>query len=66
MDRRRFLLTSLAGAVAAPLAAEAQQAGKVYRIGVLSLDSPPAGSVLRRFRRACASSATSRGRNIVD
>ena len=26
MDRRRFLLTSLAGALAAPLAAEAQQA----------------------------------------
>src|SRR5262245_36113862 len=36
MDRRRFLLTSLAGAVATPLAAGAQQAVKVYRIGVLS------------------------------
>jgi len=36
MDRRRFLLTSLAGALAKPLAAEAQQAGKVYRIGALS------------------------------
>ena len=35
MDRRRFLLTSLAGALAAPLAAEAQQAGKAHRIGVL-------------------------------
>jgi len=32
MDRRRFLLTSLAGVLAAPLAAEAQPAGKVYRI----------------------------------
>jgi hypothetical protein len=29
MDRRRFLLTSLAGAVAAPLAGDAQQAGKL-------------------------------------
>jgi hypothetical protein len=28
MDRRRFLLTSLAGAVTAPLAGEAQQARK--------------------------------------
>jgi ABC transporter substrate binding protein len=37
MDRRRFLLTSLAGALATPLAAEAQNAGKVYRIGVLDL-----------------------------
>jgi putative tryptophan/tyrosine transport system substrate-binding protein len=37
MDRRRFLVTSLAGAVAAPLAAEAQapRAGRVYRLGML-------------------------------
>jgi putative ABC transport system substrate-binding protein len=34
MNRRRFLLTSLAGALAAPLVAETQ-VGKVYRIGVL-------------------------------
>jgi hypothetical protein len=36
MDRRRFLLTSLAGALAAPLAAGAQQASKMSRIGFLS------------------------------
>src|SRR5262245_40237594 len=36
VDRRRFLLTSLAGVAAAPIAAGAQQAGKVYRIGWLS------------------------------
>jgi ABC-type uncharacterized transport system substrate-binding protein len=36
MNRRRFLLTSLAGAFAAPRAAGAQQAGKVYRVGVLA------------------------------
>jgi putative ABC transport system substrate-binding protein len=41
MDRRRFLLTSLAGALAAPLAAEAQQAGKVYRVGFLRAGEPP-------------------------
>src|SRR5215470_3008891 len=29
MDRRRFLLTSLAGALAAPLGAEAQQQGRI-------------------------------------
>ena len=39
MDRRRFLLTSLAGAVAVPLVAEAQQAGKIWRIGYLSVVS---------------------------
>jgi putative tryptophan/tyrosine transport system substrate-binding protein len=35
VDRRRFLLISLAGAVAAPLAAEGQQPGKVWRVGIL-------------------------------
>jgi putative ABC transport system substrate-binding protein len=36
VDRRRFLLTSLAGAVAAPLAVEALQAANVVRIGWLA------------------------------
>ena len=36
MDRRCFLLTSLAGALAAPLAAGAQETGKVWRIGYLT------------------------------
>jgi ABC-type uncharacterized transport system substrate-binding protein len=36
MDRRRFLLTSLAGALATPLAAEAQQGRKVWRVGLLA------------------------------
>jgi ABC-type uncharacterized transport system substrate-binding protein len=44
MDRRRFLLTSLAGVVAVPLAGEAQQAGKVWRIGLLDYASDPASS----------------------
>jgi hypothetical protein len=35
VDRRRFLLTSLAGALAAPLGADAQQAGKIARVGWL-------------------------------
>jgi|KBSSwiStaDraftv2_1062776.scaffolds.fasta_scaffold600281_1 putative ABC transport system substrate-binding protein len=36
MDRRRFLLTSLAGALAAPLAAGAQHEGKMARMGWLA------------------------------
>jgi putative ABC transport system substrate-binding protein len=40
MDRRGFLLTSLAGALAVPLAAGAQ-AGKVYRVGFLRAGEPP-------------------------
>jgi hypothetical protein len=34
MDRRRFLGTSLAGAFAASLAAEAQQTRRVFRSGI--------------------------------
>jgi putative ABC transport system substrate-binding protein len=34
MNRRRFLLTTVAGALAAPLGAEAQPAGKTYRIAL--------------------------------
>jgi putative ABC transport system substrate-binding protein len=39
MDRRAFLGTLAAGLLAAPRAAEAQQAGKVYRIGMLETRS---------------------------
>ena len=39
MDRRVFLSTFGGGLLAAPLAARAQQAAKVYRIGRLSLSA---------------------------
>ena len=42
---RRALLIAPIALLAAPLAAEAQQALKVHRIGVLSPDSPPPGLV---------------------
>jgi hypothetical protein len=38
MDRRRFLLTSLAGVVVAPLRVGAQQEAKIARIGYLALN----------------------------
>ena len=41
MDRRRFLLTSLAGAVAAPLAAGAQQPARRYQIAFLTATTGP-------------------------
>ncbi len=40
MDRRRFLLASLAGALVPTLTAEAQQATKVARVGYLSASAP--------------------------
>jgi hypothetical protein len=42
MDRRRFLLTSLAGALAIPLAAGAQQRGTSARLGILLYSNPQA------------------------
>jgi putative tryptophan/tyrosine transport system substrate-binding protein len=41
--RREFIGTLAGGLLVAPLAAEAQQAGKVYRIGFLGAGSPPPG-----------------------
>jgi hypothetical protein len=40
VDRRRFLVTSLAGALAAPLITEAQRPERLYRIGMLERTSP--------------------------
>ena len=40
MDRRAFV-AGAAALLAAPLAAEAQEAGKVYRLGILSPGGPP-------------------------
>jgi ABC-type uncharacterized transport system substrate-binding protein len=48
VDRRRFLLTSLAGALAAPLTVEAQQAGKVARVGVLYTGSSTESADVQR------------------
>ena len=66
VDRRRFLLTSLAGALAAPLAAEAQQAGKVFRLGFLSASSATASPrYLEAFQQALRELGWREGQNIV-
>ena len=62
MDRRGFLLTSLAGAVAGPLAANAQQARGIYRIGFLPFSTC---SVPESFRSALNSLGYVEGRNVV-
>jgi putative ABC transport system substrate-binding protein len=50
MDRRRFLLTSLAGVLATPLAAGAQQQ-KVWRVGILSTADGPEWDAFRQGLR---------------
>jgi ABC-type uncharacterized transport system substrate-binding protein len=63
MDRRRFLLTSLAGALAAPIAAEAQPAGKIYRVGWLAPASNP--DTLAAFRSGLRTLGYVEGNNVV-
>ena len=73
MDRRRFLLTSLAGAVASSLGAEAQQAVKVYRVGlifpsppVLEMTGPePINVAARAFVRDLRTLGYVEGRNLI-
>ena len=66
MDRRRFLLTSLASAVAVPLGAGAQQAGKVYRIGFLSGGTAAAQKLpVEQFRQGLRQLAYIEGQNII-
>jgi hypothetical protein len=54
MDRRRFLLTSLAGVLAGPLAAGAQPQAQVSRIGVIPSGSPAMSGASRRIPAAPA------------
>jgi putative tryptophan/tyrosine transport system substrate-binding protein len=66
MDRRRFLLTSLAAAVAAPLLASAQQPEKVWRIGVLWFTVPSVSSpFFEALRQGLHELGYREGRNIV-
>jgi len=69
VNRRCFLLTALAGAVAAPIAVEAQRehkAGKVYRVGVLSAASRNSiRQWLNELEHALANLGWVQGRNLV-
>jgi ABC-type uncharacterized transport system substrate-binding protein len=64
MDRRVFISSLAGGLLAAPLAAEAQPAGKVSRIGVLSPGTAPPGQ-LEALRQGLHELGYDDGRNIV-
>ena len=64
MERRAFLGTLGLIVLAAPLAAEAQQTGKVYRIGFLRAGPPPREWV-EAFRQGLRARGYIDGRNVV-
>jgi ABC-type uncharacterized transport system substrate-binding protein len=67
MDRRRFLLTLLAGTLAAPLAAEAQAAMKLPQLGLLSSGPPSPDRLagLEAFREGLRERGYVEGQNIA-
>jgi putative ABC transport system substrate-binding protein len=65
MDRRRFLLTSVAGVVAAPLAAEAQEGPKIARIGFLTGDMGIGAHLREAFLQGLRDLGYVKGRNLV-
>jgi len=64
MDRRAFLSALSGSFLAAPLAAEAQQAGKVYRIGYLT-PFPIDSSLTQSFRQGLRELGYVEGRDVV-
>ena len=66
MDRRTFIGRVAGGLLAAPLAAEAQQAGKVYRIGILeTIPAARNAANLDALRRGLRDLGYVEGRNLV-
>ena len=67
IERRKFLATLLGGAAAWPLAARAQQSGRLIRIGVLgpTLDNPPAMEQYQAFRTQLAELGFREGQNLT-
>jgi putative ABC transport system substrate-binding protein len=66
MDRRAFISTVALGLLAAPLAAEGQQAGKVWRIGFLGTTSPSShGAFVDAFRAGLRERGYIEGKNVT-
>src|SRR5438874_8805133 len=66
MDRRMFIGGVAGSLLAAPLAARAQQAGKIYRIGILEpIPAAENAANLDAFRKGLRELGYAEGRNLV-
>jgi putative ABC transport system substrate-binding protein len=64
MDRRAFIGRVVGGLLAAPLAAEAQQAGKVLRIGILGTTPPALAVSFHAFQKGLQELGYLEGRHV--
>ena len=64
-DRRAFIVTLAGGLLAAPLAAQAQQAAKIARIGYLSFNLATSPHLREAFRQGLRDLGYVEGRNLV-
>src|SRR2546426_10896431 len=65
IERRSFMAVMAGGVLAAPLAAEAQTAGKVYRVGILSTASPRSASIYQAFEQRLRELGYVEGQNLA-
>jgi putative ABC transport system substrate-binding protein len=65
MDRRTFIASMVGAVLAAPLAAEAQQAGKVYRVGLLWESPAVFPDAIEAFRQGLRDLGYVEGRTIA-
>ena len=65
INRRAFIFATTGGLLAAPLAAEARQAGKVPRIGYLALNPTANPHLHEAFRQGLRDLGYVEGRNVV-
>jgi ABC-type uncharacterized transport system substrate-binding protein len=65
MDRRTFIAASAMGLLGVPLAAEAQQAAKIARIGYLATNLAASPHLIEAFRQGLRDLGYVEGRNVV-
>jgi len=65
LPRRTFVTLVAGGLLATPLAAEAQQVGKVARIGFLATELAAASHLTGSFRQGLRDQGYAEGRNVV-
>ncbi len=65
IERRSFMAVMAGGLLAAPLAAQAQTAGKVYRVGILSTANPRSASIYQAFDQRLRELGYVEGQNLA-